>query len=139
MVSDMRRDVCGECAIGRRDFVMRSAMFAAAAALAACGISDATGPQLSGSANVNVNNFPSLASVGGVAVTSVQGVPIAVVRTGTSSYIALSRVCPHQGGTINTSGSGFRCPEHGATFNASGTWTGGQRTSNMHAYRTEFD
>jgi len=132
-------DMCGGCAIGRRDFVLRSAMLAAAAALAACGMSDATAPELTGSADVNVNNFPSLANVGGIAVTSVQGVPIAIVRTGTSSYLALSRVCPHQGGIINTSGNGFRCPEHGATFSSTGTWTGGQRTSNMHAYQTSFD
>jgi thiosulfate dehydrogenase [quinone] large subunit len=139
MNDEILADTCGGCAIGRRDFVVRSAMLAAAAALAACGVSDATGPQLNGSAQVNVNNFPSLANVGGVAVTSVQGTPIAIVRTGSSSFLALSRVCPHQGGTITTSGSGFRCPEHGATFNSSGTWTGGQRTSNMHAYQTQFD
>ena len=139
MSEELLGEVCGGCAIGRRDFVLRSAMLAAAAALAACGVTDSTGPQLSGSADVNVNNFPSLANVGGVAVTSVQGTPIAIVRTGSTSYLALSRVCPHQGGIITTSGSGFRCPEHGATFSSTGAWTGGQRTSSMHSYQTSFD
>ena len=55
------------------------------------------------------------------------------------SFVALSRVCPHQGSIVNVNGSGFLCPGHGATFTATGTWTGGQRTSNLHAYATSYD
>ena len=64
---------------------------------------------------------------------------MAVVRTGTNAFVALSRTCPHQGETVNISGSGFYCPGHGATFNSTGGWTGGQRTSNLHAYATQYD
>jgi cytochrome b6-f complex iron-sulfur subunit len=77
--------------------------------------------------------------VGGVALVTANGTPLAIVRTGTSSYLALSRSCPHEGATIGTSSGGFTCPRHGAMFNASGTWTGGQRTSSMRSYTTTFD
>jgi Rieske Fe-S protein len=127
--------------IGRRSFIVQSALFAAAAALAACGASgDMTAPSLPLTGNtIDVNANPALSSVGGVALVSIGSVPLAVVRTGTTSFVALSRTCPHQGGTIQRSGSGFQCPEHGATFAQNGTWTGGQRTSSMHAYATSYD
>ena len=133
------KDACGAC-LGRREFLAKSAMFAAAAAaLSACGIVDATGPQLDGPVEINVNDHPALANVGGIALVNAGGERLAIVRTGSASYVALSRVCPHQGATVNTSGSGFRCPEHGATFTSTGTWTGGERTTNMHAYTTSFN
>jgi Rieske Fe-S protein len=132
-------DACGAC-LGRREFLAKSAMFAAAAAaLSACGLTDATGPQLSSSVDITVADHPSLATVGGIALVTAGGERLAIVRTGATSYVALSRVCPHQGATVGVNGSGFRCPEHGATFNSTGTWTGGEHTSNMHAYSTSFN
>ena len=125
--------------IGRRTFLVQSGLLAAAAALAACGMADATAPNLSGSATVDVNSNTSLSAVGGVALVTAGGAQLAIVRTGTSSFVALSRICPHQGGTVNRVGSGFQCPVHGATFNSTGTWTGGQRTGNLHAYTTSYD
>ena len=132
-------DACGGC-LGRREFLAKSAMFAAAAAaLSACGLTDSTSPQLTSSVDIAVADYPALASVGGIALVNAGGERLAIVRTGSTSYVALSRVCPHQGGIVNTSGSGFRCPEHGATFNSTGTWTGGERTSSLHAYSTSFN
>jgi cytochrome b6-f complex iron-sulfur subunit len=130
---------CDDC-LGRREFLQRSALFAAVtAALAACVPTDATSPSLSGSVDVNVNDYAALANVGGIALVNANGSPIAVVRTGASSYAALSRICPHQGSTVNVSGGGFLCPGHGARFTSTGQWTGGQPTSNLHAYATSYD
>lgn len=132
----------GELAgIGRRSFIVQSAMLAAAAALAACGsAADVSAPTLPSSGNtIDVKTLSSLNTVGGVAFVSIGSVPLAIVRTGASSFVALSRICPHQGGTIQQSGSGFQCPVHGATFTQTGTWVGGQRTSSMHAYATTYD
>ena len=56
-----------------------------------------------------------------------------------SDIIVFSRICPHQGATVNSNGSGFTCPQHGAQFNASGTWIGGQRTSNMQSLSAQYD
>jgi cytochrome b6-f complex iron-sulfur subunit len=127
--------------IGRRTFLAQSAILAAAAALAACGAGgDAvTSPILSGSATIKVSDYPALASVGGVALVNVSGSPLAIVHTDASSYVALSRVCPHQGSIVNFTGSGFLCPNHGAQFTETGTWVGGQRTSNLRSYPTTFD
>jgi Rieske Fe-S protein len=128
--------------IGRRQFISASVLAAAAAALAACSASggggDFTGPTSVG-LTLKVSDYPTLASVGGVALVSSSGSPIAVVKTGATTFIALSRVCPHQGSTVNLVTNGFLCPNHGASFTLNGTWTGVQRTSNMRSYTTTYD
>ena len=126
--------------VDRREFLLRASLFAAAAALAACtGVGDnATGPA-NVSTSIKVSDYPALANVGGVALINVSGSPLAVVRTGDTSFDALSRICPHQGATVDHTYNGFQCPRHGATFTNTGTWTGGQRTGNLHAYTTSYD
>ena len=147
--------VCGEsCACGagssgllasamdRRKFVSLGAYATAAAALAACAAGDGgtsiTSPGSVGT-TVRVSDYAALATVGGVAVTTLNGTPVAIVRTSSTAFITLSRVCPHQGSTVNAVTGGFRCPNHGATFDSSGTWTGGQKTSSMRSYTTTYD
>lgn len=128
--------------IGRRTFLAQSAILAAAAALAACGAgggSDVTGPTLNGSSTIKVSDYPALANVGGVALVNISGNPIAIVRTDASTFVALSRVCPHQGSIVNTTNSGFLCPNHGAQFTKTGQWVGGQRTGNLTSYPTTYD
>lgn len=110
------------------------------AALAACGAStDSTAPSIPANSQIQIGNYPALANVGGVALVSVGAAPLAVVRTSATSFIALSRVCPHQGGIVSESGSRFVCPVHGATFDLNGNWIGGQPTSNMRQYATTYD
>ena len=125
----------------RRKFVSLGAYAAAAAALAACAVSNGGGITSPGSvgATVKVSDYAGLASVGGVAVATLNGTPIAIVRTSTATFITLSRICPHQGSTINQITGGFRCPNHLATFDTTGNWVGGQRTSNMRSYTTTYD
>ena len=126
--------------IGRRTFLAQSAILAAAAALAACGAGGSvTAPTLSGSTSIKVSDDPALASVGGVALINVSGSPLAIVHTDASTYLALSRICPHQGSIVNFTGNGFLCPNHGAQFTETGTWIGGQRTSSLRSYPTAFD
>ena len=72
-------------------------------------------------------------------MVSVQGAQLAIVRTSTTEFVALSRVCPHQGGIVNATGNGFQCPIHGATFSKTGAWVGGQRTSSLRSYATAYD
>src|SRR5262249_55134633 len=109
-------------------------------ALAACGGStDATAPSLPANSQVNIGDYSTLANVGGVAVVSLGGAPVGIVRTGASSFIAVSRVCTHQGGIVNQSGSHWVCPVHGATYDLDGNWVGGQLTSSLHQYSTTYD
>ena len=125
--------------IARRAFLSQSAVMAAMAALAACSLDAGGTAPSSVSLTVKLSDHASLASVGGVAVLTASGSPIAVVRTGASSFTALSLVCPHQGATIGQSGSGFQCPRHGATFTLSGAWVGGEPTSSMRSYPAVYD
>jgi Rieske Fe-S protein len=126
--------------IGRRTFLVQSGILAALAALAACaGANTPTAPSIGVGGTINVGSYTSLANVGGIAMIAINGAGVAVVRTGADSFIALSRTCPHQGGTINQFGNGFQCPVHGATFNSSGQWISGQPTSNMYSYNTVYD
>ena len=127
--------------IGRRTFLVQSGILAAIAALSACGSlgGDATSPNVPANSSINVNNYPALATVGGVAMVTLGSAPVAIVRSGSSSFLALSRVCPHQGGIVQLSGNDFVCPVHGATYNLSGQWIGGQRASSLHQYATSFD
>lgn len=129
--------------IGRRTFLAQSAILAAAAALAACGAGgDATSPFGGGgnaSGTIRISDYPALNTVGGVALVTLSGVPVAVVRTDTSAYVALSRVCPHQGSIVNPTSNGFLCPNHGAQFTKTGTWVGGQPTNNLTSLPTAYD
>jgi cytochrome b6-f complex iron-sulfur subunit len=150
---DDREDRCTDCALSpnapvaipaaggldRRTFLSRAMMGAAAVALAACGLDSATAPSFSGSASLNISSYPALQTVGGIALVSLNGSPLALVRSSDTTIIALSRVCPHQGTTVNQNGSGFLCPRHGARFSATGQWLGGERTSSMQSYATTFD
>jgi nitrite reductase/ring-hydroxylating ferredoxin subunit len=143
-------DACARCAgahrthladgIGRRAFIAQSALLAAGALLAAaCGGDLATAPTTISPTTLRVADYSALASVGGIALVSISGSPFAIVRTSDTSFVALSRICPHQGNIVNQSGSGFLCPGHGARFSANGTWVGGQPTSSLRSYATSYD
>lgn len=125
--------------IDRRDFVMRAAAALAAVALAACGSDGATSPSSVASTTLQLSDYPALSTVGGVATVSVSGVPLAIVRTSSTTFAAFSRICPHQGTTINVTSNGFLCPNHGAAFDKSGQWVGGQRTSNLTSYPVVYN
>ena len=125
--------------IARRTFVLYGAAAIASMALLACGGSDATSPSSVTQTTLQLSNFPALTSIGGVATTSIDGTPIAIVRESSTSFSAFSRICPHQGGIVNPSGTRFVCPNHGAIFDLDGNNIGGQRTSNLHAYPVTYD
>jgi len=102
----------------------RRQALAAAAALCGFGAVAAAGSgvaQASGTLRVQLSKYPALKKVGGAAaVGSLNGVSVAVVRTGRSSYVALDRRCPHAGGIVAPSGGGWVCPLHGSRFDLDG-------------------
>lgn len=144
-------DCAGECplagargladvrGIDRRTFISQSVLAAAALALASCMGGDNPTAPTSVTGSIKVSDYPALANVDGVALVTVDGAQLAVVRTGSDSFVALSRICPHQGATVEPTNSGFQCPRHGARFDETGRWIGGQPTGNMHAYPTAYD
>jgi nitrite reductase/ring-hydroxylating ferredoxin subunit len=134
-------DICSGCqssGMDRRSFLSHSVLAAAALALAGCGADSPTAPA-SVDGSVSIAEHPALANVNGVALVSISGSPVAVVRTSTSTFVALSRICPHQGNLINVNGNAFLCSGHQAQFTLDGTWKGGQHTSNMRRFNVVFD
>lgn len=74
-----------------------------------------------GRLEVKPGSVPELATVGGaVRVGTLKGVPVAVARTGPSSYAALSLRCPHQGVPVTRTAQGWTCTAHGSQFEADG-------------------
>ena len=114
---------CAGCqGLGRRAFLERSLLAAAAGFLAGCA---SGGPTTSAPTptTIRIADYSALASVGGIAVIDdgrSSGVPWAVARTGPSSFVALSLICPHRGSTVQSAGSSFICPVHGAQFSSNG-------------------
>ena len=122
----------------RREFLSQATLAAVAAVLAGCsgGEGGSFAPKASnqepapgtsgGTLTVTVSSFPALANAGGIAaVGTLANKPVAVVRTGTSSFTALSRICTHAGCDINIAGGGFSCPCHGSAFDSTGMATNG--------------
>lgn len=127
--------------IGRREFVARSSMGLGALLVAACQAGVDTSP-LAGAVVVPLGNHPALANVGGIVRVSETSTPIALERTGVTTFVAYSLVCPHEGATVGVTASSsvpFVCPQHGAQFNASGSNVGGQRTGSLHTYSASYD
>lgn len=130
--------------LARREFISQATLAAVATVLAACsgGGSDVTGPggsQQAGSGGntltLTLSTFPTLSAVGGIAAVGSLGTkPIAVVRTGTSTYVALSRICTHANCTINVNASNFTCPCHGSRFNSNGQVTQGPATTALERF-----
>jgi Rieske Fe-S protein len=110
---------------------------ALAAAAALCGFGAATVAsagvaQASGTLRVQLSKYPALRRVGGAAVVgSLNGVQVAVVRTGRSTYVALDRRCPHAGGIVTQSGNGWVCPLHGSRFDLDGDKVSGVTQSGL--------
>jgi cytochrome b6-f complex iron-sulfur subunit len=66
---------------------------------------------------------------------------IIVARTNSGDFVALSKVCPHQGATVEfqAANNRFYCPSHGSAFSTSGTVTTGPATSGLQQYKTEYN
>ena len=107
---------------------------ALAAAAALCGfgavaVTSTGAAQASGTLRVRLAQYPELKKVGGIARIddTLGGTPVAVVRTGTKSYIALSLRCPHRGVEVTPRARGFVClpPGHGSVFSDTGARVSG--------------
>jgi Rieske Fe-S protein len=128
-----RLDRCG--------FLTQSMLAGAVLALASCGTSGVLAPDAPTTvgSSIKVVDYSALSAVVGIALVTVSGASLAIVRTSSTTFLAPSRVCPHEGSIISTYQSGFRCPRYGATYTANGLWVSGQRASNLRQYATTYD
>lgn len=85
-----------------------------------------------GRLSVKLKRIPELAEIGGsVGVGSIKGKPVAITRTGKSSYIAFSLNCPHQGVKVSKNVNGWVCGAHGSEFEADGSLILGPATTSL--------
>jgi Rieske Fe-S protein len=85
-----------------------------------------------GKLSVQLSKVGALAQVGGsVRIGIIKGNPVAITRTGTSSYIAYSLRCPHQGVPVKKTDTGWRCEAHGSEFEADGDLVLGPATTRL--------
>jgi cytochrome b6-f complex iron-sulfur subunit len=146
---------CEDC-LSRREFLSRSSLAVVGAAALAAGCGDgqfgptsliATNPS-NGAITIKVGSVPALATQGQLVKlpygTGSLPVLIAVKRTGTSTFAAISTVCTHQGCEIDITGTTFECPCHNSRFDNDGhvtrqpVGTGGSAT-NLPTYTTKYD
>ena len=110
---------CKDC-VNRREFLARSTAAAAVlAALEACGDGQIgpTSVSLGTGLTINLAEFPDLATPG---VLVDVGHQRAVIRTGASTFVGLSRVCTHEGCEAFVRSNRVECDCHGSIFSNSG-------------------
>jgi cytochrome b6-f complex iron-sulfur subunit len=121
---------CNSC-ISRRDFLTRSAIAAAVLVVAeGCGDGQIGPPMhatvpggdpnlpLGGPVTVKLSDFAGLATVGTLVDI---GSERAAMRTGPTTFLALSRICTHQQCDTDVRNNRFECPCHGSIFAADGS------------------
>lgn len=130
----------------RRNFLIGVCGAAALAGLGPALLADdavaATGikRKKNGQVVVTVRKVPALAQVDGrVLLGTVKGVPVAVVRTGDSTYEALNLRCTHQGYTVKADADGWLCPAHGSQFAVDGELERGPALSNLATVRASWN
>src|SRR3954469_6723175 len=130
---------CAGC-VSRRKFLEQSALVAAGAALlAACGDGQ-IGPDSianpAGPVTVKVANFAGLATPGTLVDINFN---VSAKRTGTATFAAFSRRCPHEGFQINLEGTGFHCFSHDSRFDNDGNLVQGPATRGLDKLPAAYD
>lgn len=66
---------------------------------------------------------------------------IIIIRSGDNSYLALSKVCTHQGCDVgyNHSSGQLPCPCHGSVFSTSGSVINGPAETSLKTYSVKID
>ena len=128
----------------RREFMAWAAAAGASVALLGCGGEGAAGTVVAagGKVTLSFSQFPDLSTPGGGVVVQVQGGnPVLVVRQDTTTAVAMSAVCTHQGCTVNfdQGTKGASCPCHGSQYDAAGQVVHGPATRSLAALPAVVD
>jgi Rieske Fe-S protein len=87
-----------------------------------------------GKLSIRVKDIPKVVGVGSsVQIGKVKGQPVALFRTGPSTFAAFSLLCPHQGVTLTQDASGWVCQAHGSRFEKDGALNFGPATTDLPA------
>lgn len=100
----------------RRTFLRTACAGCAAMGLSACGGSSSSSPPPArGSFVAKLSDVPVR---GSAAAKSPDGKPLLLARPTTTTVVAFSAVCTHQGCTVEPSGTQLGCPCHDSVFDA---------------------
>lgn len=82
--------------------------------------------------SVKLSGVPQLAKVGGsVQIGLIKKIPVAIARTGPSSYVAFNLSCPHAGVIVNQTPEGWLCNAHLSRFAPDGALAWGPATTGL--------
>lgn len=85
-----------------------------------------------GKLSVKLSSQSALSKVGGtVKIGSIKGLPVAITRTGTTTYTAFNLICPHQGAVVEKFADGWVCNVHMSKFEADGDLVLGPATTGL--------
>ncbi|HTH56501.1 MAG TPA: ubiquinol-cytochrome c reductase iron-sulfur subunit [Cyclobacteriaceae bacterium] len=122
----------------RRSFLKTTTRLLSAAAIAQllseCAKDAVTAkPPANFTIDISDPRYSDLQTVGAVLLVN----DVYIVCTAQSSYIALSRVCTHQGCTVsyNSTGKNFVCPCHGGVYDLKGKVVSGPPPSALAQYQ----
>jgi cytochrome b6-f complex iron-sulfur subunit len=133
---------CQDC-LNRREFLAKTALAAAAlAAVEGCGDGQIGPTAVAAGAGITIklSDFPGLATIGTLVDV---GHSRAVMRTGASTFVGLSKICTHEGCETDVRNNRFECPCHNSIFSSSGAVvrgpTGGGSVTNLPTRDVKFD
>lgn len=120
---------CDDC-VSRREFLTKGTLAVAGAAVLVVGCGDGqfgagglTSVLPGGGIQIKVSTVPALATVGQLVKLQLSNAFIAVKRTGTDTFAAISTVCTHEGTVVDIVSNAFRCSNHGAEYDNEGRVT----------------
>jgi cytochrome b6-f complex iron-sulfur subunit len=88
--------------------------------------------------SVAVDSGP-LATVGNAAIVRSSAATYLVSRTGTSSFVAVTATCTHQGCTVvGFTNQHYVCPCHGSRFSMTGSVVNGPATTPLRQFATQL-
>ncbi|MEI6899387.1 MAG: Rieske (2Fe-2S) protein [Bacteroidota bacterium] len=124
----------------RKEFLKFSALAVAGVALGGSSFIEScaksttspSGPTVNFTIDLTKASYAALNTVGGYLYAN----GVIVARATSTTFIALSQACTHQGCTIafNSGMNNFVCPCHGGTYDFSGNVTGGPPPAPVKSY-----
>ncbi|MEY2837112.1 MAG: hypothetical protein RLZ46_494 [Actinomycetota bacterium] len=85
-----------------------------------------------GRLTIKLKDISKVVAVGAsAAIGEVKSRPVALLRTGASTFKAFTLLCPHQGVTVIKQEDGWYCDAHGSKFRVNGSLTNGPATRGL--------
>jgi len=124
--------------VGRREFLVRSALVAGGLVLTVTGAAKASS-LLSrfDEVVVPIEDKSPLKKIGGSVIVDSTAGKIIIVRTGDAAFVAFSAKCTHKGAIIeyDAADKRFACPKHGSSFDgATGKVVDGPADQSLPSY-----